>query len=333
MLVVTAAGREAESVTAALGDLLGAEQVELFPSWETLPHERLSPRPDTVGQRLSVLRRLAHPEEHSAGLPSVVVTTVRSMIQPIAPDLGELVPVRLRVGDEYDLQALIERLVLLSYNRVDLVSRRGELAVRGGILDVFPPTAEHPYRIEFFGDEVAEIRTFAVTDQRSIEAVDEVVASPCREILLTPEVREAARQLTVAATADPTLVEMLDQLAAGIAVEGMEALIPALVRQSLVVLPQLLPAGTHVLLSDPERIRTRAADLIRTGSEFLAASWAAAATGGKAPIDLGTGAYRDLEDVYDSARDNDLPIWRVNVLGGDQLPTDPTGAARTALSR
>ena len=103
VLVVTAAGREAESVTAALGDLLGADHVELFPSWETLPHERLSPRPDTVGQRLSVLRRLAHPEEHSAGLPSVVVTTVRSMIQPIAPDLGELSPVRLRVGDEYDL--------------------------------------------------------------------------------------------------------------------------------------------------------------------------------------------------------------------------------------
>ena len=85
---------------------------------------------------------------------------------------------------------------------------------------------------------------------------------------------------------------MLDNLANGISVEGMESLIPVLVGDELELLPNLVRPGTHVLLADPERIRTRAADLVRTGNEFLAASWMAAATGGRAPIDLGSSAYR-----------------------------------------
>ncbi len=146
------------------------------------------------------------------------------------------------------------------------MTKRGEIAVRGGILDLFPPTAEHPYRIEFWGDEVAEIRTFAVTDQRSIDLVAEVVAPPCREVLLTPAVRAAAGALSATATGDPTLAEMLEKLSAGIAVEGMEALIPALVGAPMVLLPDLIPTGTHVLLADPEKVRSRAADLKRTGA-------------------------------------------------------------------
>ena len=128
----------------------------LFPSWETLPHERLSPRADTVGRRLATLRRLAHPQDDPAGAPRVIVTTIRSMIQPMAPDLGELAPVTLKVGDWVDLLELTERLTTLAYTRVDLVEKRGEMAVRGGIVDIFPPTAEHPVRVEFFGDEIVE---------------------------------------------------------------------------------------------------------------------------------------------------------------------------------
>ena len=86
VLAVTATGREAEDLHAALESSLGAEAVALFPSWETLPHERLSPRSDTVGQRLSVLRRLAHPAagDGSHGALSVVVAPVRAGLQPVA---------------------------------------------------------------------------------------------------------------------------------------------------------------------------------------------------------------------------------------------------------
>ena len=121
----------------------------------------------------------------------------------------------------------------------------------------------------------------------------------------------ARRSLSAQHTGDPTLAQMLDNLANGISVEGMESLIPVLVGDELELLPNLVRPGTHVLLADPERIRTRAADLVRTGNEFLAASWMAAATGGRAPIDLGSSAYRDLEETLDVVRDAELPIWRI----------------------
>ncbi len=330
VLLVTATGREAEAAVAAIGDLIGDDKVSLFPSWETLPHERLSPRADTVGRRLATLRRIAHPETHPAGYPSVVVATIRSMIQPMAPHLGEMAPVALTVGEEVDLSHVVEQLVSLAYTRVDMVEKRGEIAVRGGLLDVFPPTADHPVRVEFFGDEITDIRTFGVIDQRSLEAVESVTAPPCREILLTHEVRARAAALSAQNTGDPTLVQMLDNLSNGISVEGMESLIPVLVGEELELLPNLVRPGTHVLLADPERIRTRAADLVRTGNEFLAASWMAAATGGRAPIDLGSSAYRSLEDTLDVVRDAELPIWRIAPFDTGDAVADGEAASAAA---
>jgi transcription-repair coupling factor (superfamily II helicase) len=324
--LVTATGREADTAAAALADLLGAGRVEVFPSWETLPHERLSPRADTVGRRVSVLRRLAHPDEHPGGAPAVIVTTVRSLIQPMAPDLGEIAPVRLVAGDEADLTDTVQRLVDLAYTRVDLVEKRGEIAVRGGIVDVFSPTAAHPVRAQFDGELVASLRTFSVADQRSIEDVPAVIAPPCREILLTDAVRARAAGLSASETGDPTLAEMIGKIASGVGVEGMESLIPALLPGQLVMLGEQLPAGTHVILADPERIRTRAADLVRTGAEFLAASWMAAASGGQAPIDLGESAYRDLDRAIEAIEDRDLPVWRLSPFVEAPLEVQADGA-------
>jgi transcription-repair coupling factor (superfamily II helicase) len=313
VLVVTATGREADELTSVLCDLIGHDAVALFPSWETLPHERLSPRADTVGARLSVLRRLAHPEESSP--LKVVVATVRSIIQPMAPGLGELAPVHLAVGEEFDFIALVERLAELAYTRVDMVEKRGEYAVRGGILDVFPPTAEHPLRVEFWGDEVSEIRPFAVADQRSLpQEIQGFTAPPCRELLLTESVRARAAELAAEHQSDAQLAEMLDKIASGIPSEGMEALIPALCQGDLQLLTDVVPDGTHVLLTDPEKIRARAQDLVRTGQEFLEASWMAAAGGGKAPIDLGASGYRSLAEVAEAARERGRPWWTLSQL-------------------
>ncbi|WP_018254174.1 transcription-repair coupling factor [Salinispora mooreana] len=317
VLAVTATTREADDLAAALGSLIPTDQVAVFPSWETLPHERLSPRSDTVGRRLAVLRRLAHPEVTDAqgrsGPLRVVVAPVRSLLQPQLKGLGELEPVRLSAGDEADLEDVARRLTDMAYARVDLVTKRGEFAVRGGILDVFPPTDEHPSRVEFWGDEVEEIRTFAVADQRTIEQVDQLWAPPCRELLLTPAVRKRA---AVLAAEHPELAEILDRLAEGIPVEGMESLAPALIgADSMELLLDTMSAGTHVLLCDPERIRTRAHDLVRTSAEFLQASWAAAAVGGAAPIDLGAAAFRTLADVRARARELRQPWWTISPFG------------------
>ncbi|TWF92675.1 transcription-repair coupling factor [Saccharopolyspora dendranthemae] len=324
VLLVTATGREAEEAAAATADLLGAEGVEVFPSWETLPHERLSPRADTVGRRLSVLRRLAHPEEHPCGQIRVLVTTVRSLIQPIAPGLGELRPVRLSVGVEVDFQETVEHLSALAYDRVDMVEKRGEFAVRGGIVDVFTPTEEHPLRVEFWGDEVTEIRPFAVADQRSLpEATDTDLTAPaCRELLITEQVSERAAKLAEQHQADPHLSEMLGKIAGGAPVEGMEALIPALCEGEMQLLSDLVPAGTHVIPADPEKIHARAADLVRTGQEFLEASWMVAADGGKAPIDLGASAYRGLAEVAEHTRELGLPWWPLTQLTSEEGEDD-----------
>ncbi len=322
VLAVTPTSREAEDLVAQLADLVDPTTVGYYPSWETLPHERLSPRSDTVGRRLAVLRRICHPGDNpETGPLSVVVAPVRSVLQPQVKGLGDLTPVELAPGTEAELDDVVRRLVEAAYTRVDLVEKRGEFAVRGGIVDVFPPTEEHPLRVEFWGDEVEEIRAFAVADQRALEKVERLWAPPCRELLLTDEVRRRAWEL---GEAHPALLELTDKISQGIAVEGMESLAPALVDE-MELLVDLMPADTHVLVLDPERARARAHDLVATSDEFLGASWAAAAGGGTAPIDLGAASYRSLTDVRTHSLERDLPWWSLSPFGIEDEPvsTEP----------
>ena len=318
VLAVTATGREAEDLAAALRSLLPAEGVVEYPSWETLPHERLSPRSDTVGRRLAVLRRLAHPraDDPETGPVSVVVAPVRSVLQPQVKGLGDLEPVALRTGQNADLNEVVQALAAAAaYARVELVEKRGEFAVRGGILDVFPPTEEHPLRIEFWGDDVEEIRYFKVADQRSLEVAEHGLwAPPCRELLLTDQVRERARLL---AEEHPELGELLNKIAEGIAVEGMESLAPVLV-DDMELLLDVLPQGSMAVVCDPERVRTRAADLVATSQEFLQASWAATAGGGEAPIDVDAASLWSIADVRDRARELDMMWWSVSPFAADE---------------
>jgi transcription-repair coupling factor (superfamily II helicase) len=335
LLVVTATGREADDLTTELKGVFG-DAVAMFPSWETLPHERLSPGVDTVGTRLMMLRRLAHPDSGPGGPLGpplqVVVTSVRSLLQPMTPQLGLVEPVTLSVGGDTGtgggFEGIIARLVELAYTRVDMVGRRGEFAVRGGILDIFAPVAEHPVRVEFWGDEVTEMRMFSVADQRSIPeiSVDTLVAVACRELLLTDDVRARAAQLAAAHPASEgsitgSVTDMLAKLAEGIPVDGMEALLPVLRPGDHVLLTDQLASGTPVLVCDPEKVRTRAADLIKTGREFLEASWSVAAMGGNpAPVDieqLGGSGFVELDEVRAAAHRSGHPWWTLSQLSDE----------------
>jgi transcription-repair coupling factor (superfamily II helicase) len=331
ILAVTATAREAEDLTAALSSLLPPDSVAYFPAWETLPHERLSPRSDTSGQRLAVLRRLSHPDpsDPRTGPLLAVAAPVRSLLQPMAGGLGDLMPVRLAPGQQADLEEVVSQLVEIGYVRSELVEKRGDIAVRGGILDVFPPTEEHPLRVDFFGDEVEEVRYFKVTDQRSLEiAADGLWAPPCRELLLTPGVRARAKEL---AREWPGLGEVLSKLADGITVEGMEAFAPTLCDRMELLL-DYVPSGGIVIACDPERIRSRAVDLVSTSQEFLEASWVNAAAGGQVPIDLGGAAFRAIADVRTSASDLGIPWWTITpfATAGDEATAHPTAAAAAA---
>ncbi len=171
-------------------------------------------------------------------------------------------------------------------------------------------------RVEFFGDEVDEVRLFSVADQRTLEKAEGLWAPPCRELLLTDEVRARARTL---GERHRPLRELTERLAEGHAVEGMESLAPALV-DGMELLVDLLPADAHVLLLDPERVRSRALDLVATSEEFLHASWVAAASGGAAPIDLGAASYRTLGDVRAHCLARGQSWWSVSPFGIDTGP-------------
>ncbi|MGP3536286.1 transcription-repair coupling factor [Microbacterium sp. RD1] len=307
LLIVAPTGRRAESIGPAVSAVLPDARVLHFPAWETLPHERLSPSAETVGRRIAVLRELATWRgEH----PLVITASVRSALQPIARGLGEAEPIELSVGGRgYDLERVAVRLVELAYHRVDMVSRRGEFAVRGGILDVFPPTADHPFRVEFFGDEIDAIRAFSVADQRSLPGdVPAVSLVPSRELLLTDDVRARAAGLRDEL---PGLRSMLERMAEGIPVEGMESLLPVLV-DGLTPLVGFFPAESAVALVDPERAATRAATLGETNREFLDAAWSAATAGAHMPIDLGAGDFLTLAELRDAAHERDSVWWTLS---------------------
>ena len=299
-------------MAAAMESLLGSDLVAYYPAWETLPHERLSPRSDTVGRRLEVLRRLAGNDTRA--VPAVIVAPVRSLLQPQVKNLADMPVVSMSVGQDYDLDSLTTNLVEAAYIRTDLVEHRGEFSVRGGIIDIFTPTAETPVRIDFFGDTVEEIQAFSVADQRSLEAhLDQLVITPCREMLLTNQVRQRARDLV---EYHPELTEILDRISAGHAPDGMEALAPALT-DGMEMFTDVVEASTVVILCDPELVRARAQDLVSTSQEFLGASWVAAASGGPAPIDLEAAGYKSLTEVQQSALKRGLSWWAFSPFGTD----------------
>lgn len=318
-LVIAPTDRQAEDLAHALHSYLPAEDIAMMPAWETLPHERLSPRSDTIGRRLQVLRAITGPV---ASRPRIVVAPVRAVIQPIVSGVEKLEPVHLVRGEEYPFKDVVRGLNDAAYSRVDLVAKRGEYAVRGGIIDVFPPTAITPVRLEFFGDELDEMRHFSVADQRTLsggEEITELTLLPCRELLITPEVMSRAARLK---SDYPAAASMLEKIAGGIYVEGMESLTPLLV-DSMTTLTALLPAGSLVVSVEPERVRARAEDLVATNEEFLAAAWdTAAEADAVSPIDLGQlrlsdSGFRTIDSTRAEALAAHLSWWDITELTTD----------------
>lgn len=307
LIVVTSSSKSAEDLAAELREL--HTRVFEFPAWETLPHEKLSPRSDTVAQRIATLYAINHELD-----PYIVVTPIRGLIHRFNSELGKSEQLSLSVGDEISLTHLAAQLVDLAYTRTDLVERHGEFAIRGGIIDIFLPLADRPIRIDFFGDEIEEMKYFDVSDQRSTApVVGTVVIQPCRELLLSADVRNRAAHLK---ESFPSALEVLEKISQGIFTDGMEALIPLLVDKSETLLDRV-PSTSELFLIDSPRAISRIADLIATNDEFLAAAWSNAVDGARAPMPSLAGTYLTWDEVREHAYKCDVAVRNLDAFGSD----------------
>ena len=264
LLIVTSSTRRSEELCAEISSLIGKDCVVNFPAWETLPHERLSPKADTVTARFKALNKIT---DQSA---KVIVCSIRALLQPIIANNLEESKISLVNKMELSMADLILKLVEFGFTRSDLVERRGDFAVRGGILDLFPADQDHPIRLDFFGEEIDDISYFGVADQRSLEKINNnVIIFPCRELLLNEKVKQNAMKL---AEEFPQLKEIIEKITQEITFEGMESLAAGLVDEFKSLI-DFLPEQTQIWLVDEPRLRSRAADLITTNEEFLSAAW------------------------------------------------------------
>lgn len=312
IVVVTHSSKRAAELGHELSALI--EDVIEFPAWETLPHEKLSPNSDTVAKRISTLYKLKNAR--------VIIVPIRALVQPINSDVTKNPPLEIKINTQIGFDLFIRELIRRAYVRVDLVERRGEFAVRGGIIDIFPADSDYPIRLDFFGDDLEELRAFEIGSQRTFgEPIESLNLLPCRELLIDDEVIARAELLR---TQYPELIELLNKISQGVYAEGMEALIGALQPQMKQFL-DFLPIDFEIMLLEEERIRNRSLDLIKTSEEFLEAAWSNSAErdGTSAPLksELQRGGYLTLNEVAEHAKELGINWRSINLFGDVDDPT------------
>ncbi|MCL4421615.1 MAG: transcription-repair coupling factor, partial [Actinobacteria bacterium] len=204
--------------------------------------------------------------------PQVVVVPVRAFLQKLAPFERVQDPVVIRKGDSLEVQELLGHLVAAGYRREYQVEHRGEVAVRGGIVDVFPADADDPVRIDLWGDEVDRLTRIDPSDQRSVCDLEQVMIFGCRELICSPEVQARAKELV---RSEPWGRAQWEKLAEGQVFDGMESWLPWLVETKRTV-ADLLPAEGLLLLIDPSRLAVRGRELVDEEAalaEALAVTW------------------------------------------------------------
>lgn len=348
LLVVTATGLDAERLCDDLTYLVASDRYEagsaaitgvlpgpvaLMPAWETLPFERVSPEIETMGRRLALLDALTHPDDALSGPPRVIVAPVRALLQRLGPIEGTS-PILVRPGQRIEVEALLPQLVDKGYRREHQVEHRGEFAVRGGIVDVFPSTADTPVRIDLWGDEVDRLTAFSVSDQRSSHDLAAVALYGCRELILTDALRAAASSLLAHR---PWGMSVWERIERGEQFDGMESWLPFLDTEER-VLPDLLPASAQVVLVEPRRIRDRGSQLLDEEAALaatLAATWGATLDGRSGGDTPGAAkAVGNAEDVEAFPRLH-VPferLLRASLAGVTTMPPVAEGPSTPALT-
>ena len=228
-------------------------RVFLLPPYEVLPFQEISPPIEVASRRVEALYALLSDEP-----PTVVVTTPSGLLQKTLPretfnrQLEYVV-----AGEEVDRDQLVNRLIQGGYYRTQLVEQRGDFSVRGGILDFYPPLAEHPIRLEFFGDFVDSIRSFNVLNQRSFDQLDEWIIVPVTEVFNTPETLKRAKERLPLVTDPDMASRMKEHLDADMLFSGAQVTLP-LFYETTENVSDYLPEGSLLLELDPGRIEEEA---------------------------------------------------------------------------
>ncbi|MBI5588424.1 MAG: transcription-repair coupling factor [Deltaproteobacteria bacterium] len=250
ILAVLPTQEAAEDFVEDLRFFLRPEDVSFYPSTETLPFEALPTHQDLQSQRIEVLFNL--PGQR----PFVAVSAAANLMQRVIPGEGlNRKVVELEKGVEVPRDEIIATLHEIGYSRMSMVEERGEMSLRGGILDIFPPMYDSPLRVEFFGDEVESIRHFDISTQRSLKELDSIRILPARETTLTKDSRSSARDKLIE-RADLLGVKrdswepLSDKLRDGVTA-GMDYLLP-LFYEKLDTVFDYLREDALVVMVDPE---------------------------------------------------------------------------------
>ncbi|MEO5353768.1 MAG: transcription-repair coupling factor [Magnetococcus sp. XQGC-1] len=228
-----------------------------FPAWETLPFEQLSPFGPLVGERIATLFRLTQMTgsgpvlagNETGDTRAVIVTTASALLQRVMPRrwLAQQ-GLAIKKGDQLNLSAMREFLTVSGYRHASQVVESGEFAVRGGIIDFFPPGHEDPVRIELFGDEVETLRQFDPVTQRSTDPIAGVQALPTSEVILNEEtIRNFRTQYRQTFGGNTTTDLIYKEISKGVKVQGMEHFLP-LFYEPAETFFDYLPDGSILLL-------------------------------------------------------------------------------------
>lgn len=266
VLVLTAHFDEARALAEDLSFFLAPEQVRFFPHYDTTVYDAGSPDKEVVAQRLSALSSL------QSGRPGVTVATIQAAAQSILPPeaLSEGL-LRFSPGDLAEPSELAHQLVRLGFVRVDQVEDKGEFALRGEILDLYPIDRAHPVRLDFFDVEIESIKSFDAESQRSIEPVESLSILPAQEVVYSHErIQWALLELKNyrEGTEPHEYARISDSIEESQAFSGIENLLP-LFYQTEPRLFDHLPEGYLTALCEPERLEAHYKDIFsEIGSEY-----------------------------------------------------------------
>ncbi|PZE19206.1 transcription-repair coupling factor [Paenibacillus xerothermodurans] len=281
LFIVTHNMFSAQKIFEDLMECLPADKVLMFPAQELLAAETAVASPEMLAQRIDALARLA------AGFDGVVVVPYAG-VRRVLPHKEAVAEARIsiEVGQTLNLDDFVAQMVHLGYERVERVESKGEMSVRGGIIDFFPLYSIHPYRVELFDVEVDSIRTFDIADQRSIEKVKGLVITPCREIIADRKRLQSAAQhayellqaqlekMADRNAKDRLLEEMgheIELMREGQVFSGIFKYISLLYPERQTLL-DYMPKDTVLLLDEPARLLETAKQLEREEAEWMTTS-------------------------------------------------------------